>query len=158
MSSAPPNTLTRITTSSRATHELSHLAGPKQAVMQHTHPAVIGGMVLLADSLHVTVSELPTVVLLRTASGHSWHLLVDGKLAQTTHAEARNHVLHRGGGNAANALSAAPTPLAPPNFVSTAMAERVVKGIHRYYGGQVLEPSTQGFLSIIEKSFPRSDL
>ena len=29
---------------------------------------------------------------------------------------------------------------------------------HRYYGGQVLEPSTQGFLSIIEKSFPRSDL
>lgn len=34
----------------------------------------------------------------------------------------------------------------------------VVDGIHRYYSRQVLEPSIRGFLSILEKTFPRNDL
>ena len=36
--------------------------------------------------------------------------------------------------------------------------QRIVEGIHRYYARQVLEPSIRGFLSILEKQFPRNDL
>jgi hypothetical protein len=39
-----------------------------------------------------------------------------------------------------------------------AVARLVVEGIQRYYGRQVLEPSIRGFLSILEKQFPRNDL
>lgn len=35
---------------------------------------------------------------------------------------------------------------------------RVIEGIFRYYSRQVLEPSIRGFLSILEKTFPRNDL
>jgi hypothetical protein len=34
----------------------------------------------------------------------------------------------------------------------------IVDSIHRYYSLQVLEPSIKGFLSILEKQFPRNDL
>ena len=37
-------------------------------------------------------------------------------------------------------------------------AQIIVNGIQRYYGRQVLEPSIRGFLSILEKTFPRNDL
>ena len=36
--------------------------------------------------------------------------------------------------------------------------QRIVEGIHKYYARQVLEPSIRGFLSILEKQFPRNDL
>ena len=36
--------------------------------------------------------------------------------------------------------------------------QRVVEGIYKYYARQVLEPSIRGFLSILEKQFPRNDL
>lgn len=36
--------------------------------------------------------------------------------------------------------------------------KRVVEGIQKYYARQVLEPSIRGFLSILEKQFPRNDL
>ncbi|CAJ1356477.1 unnamed protein product [Effrenium voratum] len=42
--------------------------------------------------------------------------------------------------------------------MSEAVAEVVVRTIQRYYAVQVLEPSTRGFLSILEKQFARSDL
>lgn len=42
-----------------------------------------------------------------------------------------------------------------PNSV---IAKIIVEGIERYYGRQVLEPSIRGFLSILEKQFPRNDL
>ena len=38
------------------------------------------------------------------------------------------------------------------------LAQNVVEGIHRYYSMQILEPSVRGFLSILEKQFPRNDL
>ena len=41
---------------------------------------------------------------------------------------------------------------------SCKVAQRIVEGIHRYYARQVLEPSIRGFLSILEKQFPRNDL
>ena len=44
----------------------------------------------------------------------------------------------------------------PP--LSRAQARRVVKGIDAYYARAVLEPAVRGFLSILEKQFPRSDL
>jgi len=37
-------------------------------------------------------------------------------------------------------------------------AKEVVGAVQRYYGRQVLEPSIRGFLSILEKQFPRNDL
>ena len=37
-------------------------------------------------------------------------------------------------------------------------AQMIVNGIQRYYARQVLEPSIRGFLSILEKTFPRNDL
>jgi hypothetical protein len=136
-----------------------------QAVIHHTHPAVQEGINALAAHLGVSFSELPAICLLRTADGHTWHRLVDGKLNPTTHTDARKTVLANssrrssgGGGGSSSSSSSSSITSVPLPVVSTAMAERIVKGIHRYYGGQVLEPSTQGFLSIIEKSFPRSDL
>jgi hypothetical protein len=36
--------------------------------------------------------------------------------------------------------------------------QRIVEAIERYYARQVLEPSIRGFLSILEKQFPRNDL
>ena len=41
---------------------------------------------------------------------------------------------------------------------SVEIAQIIVDGIERYYGRQVLEPSIRGFLSILEKQFPRNDL
>ena len=41
---------------------------------------------------------------------------------------------------------------------NSAIAKIIVEGIERYYGRQVLEPSIRGFLSILEKQFPRNDL
>ena len=35
---------------------------------------------------------------------------------------------------------------------------KVIEGINRYYSRQVLEPAIRGFLSILEKQFPRNDL
>lgn len=37
-------------------------------------------------------------------------------------------------------------------------AKEIVNSIQRYYGRQALEPSIRGFLSILEKQFPRNDL
>ena len=42
--------------------------------------------------------------------------------------------------------------------VTPAVACIITKAIHRYYERQVLEPSIRGFLSILEKQFPRNDL
>lgn len=39
-----------------------------------------------------------------------------------------------------------------------AVPQRIVEAINRYYSRQVLEPSIRGFLSILEKQFPRNDL
>jgi hypothetical protein len=50
-----------------------------------------------------------------------------------------------------------PHVLSPP-FCSRMQAKAVIQGIHRYYSRQVLEPSIRGFLSILEKTFPRNDL
>jgi hypothetical protein len=36
--------------------------------------------------------------------------------------------------------------------------QRITEAIQRYYARQVLEPSVRGFLSILEKTFPRNDL
>ena len=41
---------------------------------------------------------------------------------------------------------------------STRMARTIVTDIQKYYAQQVLEPSVRGFLGILEKQFPRSDL
>jgi hypothetical protein len=50
-------------------------------------------------------------------------------------------------------------PPAPPvSLCSRTQAKAVIHGIHRYYSRQVLEPSIRGFLSILEKTFPRNDL
>jgi hypothetical protein len=49
-------------------------------------------------------------------------------------------------------------PLPPPSICSRTQAKAVIQGIHRYYSRQVLEPSIRGFLSILEKTFPRNDL
>ena len=50
----------------------------------------------------------------------------------------------------------------PPPLTSSSctrmQAKAVTHGIHRYYSRQVLEPSIRGFLSILEKTFPRNDL
>ena len=49
-------------------------------------------------------------------------------------------------------------PVVPPSSCSRIQAKAVINGIHRYYSRQVLEPSIRGFLSILEKTFPRNDL
>ena len=58
---------------------------------------------------------------------------------------------------------ALPTVRAPKTIesnerVTPAVACIITKAIHRYYERQVLEPSIRGFLSILEKQFPRNDL
>ena len=42
--------------------------------------------------------------------------------------------------------------------VVTEIARAITDSIHMYYERQVLEPSIRGFLSILEKQFPRNDL
>jgi hypothetical protein len=42
--------------------------------------------------------------------------------------------------------------------MTSAVAKRIVNGIHSYYETQILEPSVRGFLFILEKQFPRNDL
>lgn len=57
-------------------------------------------------------------------------------------------------------LSRAPKPeeLAAHAVINSELAQKVVQSTHRYYKAQVLEPSVRGFLGILEKQFPRSDL
>ena len=57
-------------------------------------------------------------------------------------------------------LSHAPTSieLASQAVMDKQLADKVVRSAHRYYKTQVLEPSVRGFLGILEKQFPRSDL
>lgn len=49
-------------------------------------------------------------------------------------------------------------PVLSSSLCSRVQAKAVIQGIHRYYSRQVLEPSIRGFLSILEKTFPRNDL
>ncbi len=41
---------------------------------------------------------------------------------------------------------------------NVASCNKIIEGINRYYSRQVLEPAIRGFLSILEKQFPRNDL
>jgi len=49
-------------------------------------------------------------------------------------------------------------PHLSPQCVGKPVARAITEAIHRYYERQVLEPSIRGFLSILEKQFPRNDL
>lgn len=55
--------------------------------------------------------------------------------------------------------AAAQSKRTPARSISNGSQSRqIIEGIHRYYSRQVLEPSIRGFLSILEKTFPRNDL
>jgi hypothetical protein len=86
---------------------------------------------------------LPPLQLIRTAQGSPlWYTLEEGPRLLRSLDAVRSAI------NAADQRT----------DTSSEFAKLVVDGIREYYRHQVLEPSVQGFLRILEKQFPRSDL
>jgi hypothetical protein len=99
----------------------------------------------IAKILDCSVEDLPSFCLIRSSHDKHdpfWWARVSGSAKREKIKACRSDLLTSGAIMQINTISAA----------------MVTRGIHRYYSRQVLEPSIRGFLTILEKQFPRADL
>jgi len=98
----------------------------------------------IANSLRVPPEQLPRLLLSRKASvgdDAAWFSLDSASPARLSLEAVRRGL---------------EDPFRPR--IGKEIAQRIVEDINLYYSQQVREPATRGFLSILERQFPRNDL